>query len=162
MTGLRFDQCFVQYPHRWPVNSPHKGLVTRKYIPFDDIIMYSHNDILLQNANATLNWFVNGNTAWMYFNKDQIYSKRIYDSMEYTIMYHDNTTMCVLQGNHVIPTICIVAKFVWDSDQNIIGILRGYAIRSGRRPEGSQRPQGGPQVRPCRWLPEGRLPDRIA
>ena len=25
-----------------------------------------------------------------------------------------------------------------------IGILRGYAIRSGRRPEGSQRPQGGP------------------
>ena len=43
-----------------------------------------------------------------------------------------------------------------------IGILRGYAIRSGRRPEGSQRPQGGPQVRPGRWLPEGRLPDRIA
>ena len=37
-----------------------------------------------------------------------------------------------------------------------------YAIRSGRRPEGSQRPQGGPQVRPGRWLPEGRLPDRIA
>ena len=30
----------------------------------------------------------------------------------------------------------------------IKGILRGYAIRSGRRPEGSQRPQGGPQVRP--------------
>ena len=43
-----------------------------------------------------------------------------------------------------------------------IGILRGYAIRSGRRPEGSQRPQGGPQVRLGRWLPEGRLPDRIA
>ena len=41
-------------------------------------------------------------------------------------------------------------------------ILRGYAIRSGRRPEGSQRPQCGPQVRPGRWLPEGRLPDRIA
>ena len=28
-----------------------------------------------------------------------------------------------------------------------IGLLRGYAIRSGRRPEGSQRPQGGPQDR---------------
>ena len=27
---------------------------------------------------------------------------------------------------------------------DIIGMLRGYAIRSGRRPEGSQRPQGGP------------------
>ena len=43
----------------------------------------------------------------------------------------------------------------------IIGILHGYVIRSGRRPEGSQWPPGGPQVCPGRWLPEGRLPDRI-
>ena len=44
----------------------------------------------------------------------------------------------------------------------IKGIPRGYAIRSGRRPSGSQRPgrtcgpPGGP------WLPSGRLSDRIA
>ena len=44
----------------------------------------------------------------------------------------------------------------------IIGILCGYAIRSGRHPEGSQRPPGRPQVGPGRWLPEGCLPDRIA
>ena len=25
--------------HRWPVNSPHKGPVTRKLVPFDDVIM---------------------------------------------------------------------------------------------------------------------------
>ena len=25
--------------HRWPVNSPHKGPVTRKMLPFDDVIM---------------------------------------------------------------------------------------------------------------------------
>ena len=25
--------------HRWPVNSPHKGTVTRKMFPFDDVIM---------------------------------------------------------------------------------------------------------------------------
>ena len=37
----------------------------------------------------------------------------------------------------------------------IIGILRGYTIRSGRCPEGSQRPQGGQQVPPSHWLPEG-------
>ena len=53
-------------------------------------------------------------------------------------------------------------SILWRHHDSIIGILRGYAIRSGRRPEGSQRPQGGPQVRPGRWLPEGRLPDRIA
>ena len=27
--------------HRWPVNSPHKGPVTRKMFPFDDVIMYA-------------------------------------------------------------------------------------------------------------------------
>ena len=30
---------FVRGIHRWPVNSPHKGPVTRKMSPFDDVIM---------------------------------------------------------------------------------------------------------------------------
>ena len=30
---------FVRGIHRWPVNSPHKGPVTRKMLPFDDVIM---------------------------------------------------------------------------------------------------------------------------
>ena len=29
--------------HRWPVNAPHKGPVTRKMFPFDDVIMVPHN-----------------------------------------------------------------------------------------------------------------------
>ena len=36
--------------HRWPVNSSHKGPVTRKMFPLDDIIMHpepSHNPIYL-------------------------------------------------------------------------------------------------------------------
>ena len=32
---------FVRGIHRWPVNSPHKGSVTRKMFPFDDVIMYT-------------------------------------------------------------------------------------------------------------------------
>ena len=32
---------FVRGIHRWPVNSPHKGPVTRKMFPFDDVIMHS-------------------------------------------------------------------------------------------------------------------------
>ena len=32
--------AFVRRIHRWSVNSPHKGPVTRKMFPFDDIIMY--------------------------------------------------------------------------------------------------------------------------
>ena len=31
--------AFVQRIHRWPVNSPHTGPVTRKMFPFDDVIM---------------------------------------------------------------------------------------------------------------------------
>ena len=35
--------AFVQGIHRWPVNSPHKGPVTRKMFPFDDVSMkYIH------------------------------------------------------------------------------------------------------------------------
>ena len=32
---------FVRGIHGWPVNSPHKGPVTRKMLPFDDVIMVS-------------------------------------------------------------------------------------------------------------------------
>ena len=31
--------AFVRGIHRWPVNSPPKGPVTRKMFPFDDVIM---------------------------------------------------------------------------------------------------------------------------
>ena len=31
--------AFVRGIHRWPVNSPHKGPVTRKMFPFDDVIL---------------------------------------------------------------------------------------------------------------------------
>ena len=36
--------AFVRGIHRWPVKSPHKGPVTRKMFPFDDVIMFwTHN-----------------------------------------------------------------------------------------------------------------------
>ena len=36
---LRVTGLCVRGTHRWPVNSPHKGSVTRTKIPFDDVIM---------------------------------------------------------------------------------------------------------------------------
>ena len=35
--------AFVRGIHRWPVNSPHKGPVTRKMFPFYDVIMINVN-----------------------------------------------------------------------------------------------------------------------
>ena len=35
--------AFVRGIHWWPVNFPHKGPVTRKMFPFDDVIIYFRN-----------------------------------------------------------------------------------------------------------------------
>ena len=44
--------AFVQGIHRWPVNSPHKGPVTRKMFPFDDVIR-NEVDILSTKQSGT-------------------------------------------------------------------------------------------------------------
>ena len=38
--------------HRWPVDYPHKGPVTRKRFPFDDTIMMQHDTMAMQHYNA--------------------------------------------------------------------------------------------------------------
>ena len=37
--------AFVRGIHRWPVNPPHKGPVTRSMFPFDDVVMIQHTDV---------------------------------------------------------------------------------------------------------------------
>ena len=49
--------AFVRGIHRRPVNSPHKGPVTRKMSPFDDVIMWSLQSRYM-NGKATE---INGN-----------------------------------------------------------------------------------------------------
>ena len=39
--------AFMRIIHRWPVDSHHKGPVTRKMFPFDDVIMYSSDSSTL-------------------------------------------------------------------------------------------------------------------
>ena len=39
--------AFVRGTHRWPVNSPYKGTVTRKMFPFDDVIMCGYYSVSL-------------------------------------------------------------------------------------------------------------------
>ena len=46
--------AFVWGIHRWPVNSPHKGPVTRKMFPFDDVIvLYLHHTHSWQQQSLT-------------------------------------------------------------------------------------------------------------
>ena len=44
--------AFVSGNHRWPVNSSHKGPVTRKMFPFDDVIRV----IVYQNSLISCHW----------------------------------------------------------------------------------------------------------
>ena len=47
--------AFVRGIHRRPVNSPHKGPVTRKMFPFDDVIMDS-NVVLWRPPENNFTW----------------------------------------------------------------------------------------------------------
>ena len=40
--------AFVRGIHRWSVNSPHKGPVTWKMFPFDDIVMFQKDALILR------------------------------------------------------------------------------------------------------------------
>ena len=42
--------AFVREIHRWPVNSPHKGPVTRKMFPFDDVFMWWSNSTAVHHV----------------------------------------------------------------------------------------------------------------
>ena len=46
--------AFVRGIYRWPVNSPHKGPVMRKMLPFDDIIMGKRYRLMIIRATSYL------------------------------------------------------------------------------------------------------------
>ena len=53
--------AFVRGIHRWRVNSPHKGPVTRKMFPFDDVIMVLtgiHSDLVSILDRQLTCWYV--------------------------------------------------------------------------------------------------------
>ena len=54
--------AFVRGIHRWPENSPHKGPVTRKMFPFDDVIMltpFQNPCQLTRFSNIVSDWLAN-------------------------------------------------------------------------------------------------------
>ena len=61
------SQAFVCGIHRWPMNSLHKGPVTRKMFPFDDVIMFF----------LTCPWRCHLMIIWLLFIHKQFRSQRI-------------------------------------------------------------------------------------
>ena len=59
--------AFVLGIHRWPVNSPHKGPVTRKMFPFDDVINFRcvRARIIMQGWRFRFLWHeCHGHKVW--------------------------------------------------------------------------------------------------
>ena len=54
--------AFVRGIHRWPANSPHKGPVTRKMFPSDDVIMVGHVCFQVSQAFMTFDFIFD--TRW--------------------------------------------------------------------------------------------------
>ena len=52
--------AFVGGIHRWPVNSPHKGPVTRKMFPFDDVIMRMEEEVDRPYFSELFSCLING------------------------------------------------------------------------------------------------------
>ena len=48
--------AFVRGIHRWPVNSSHKGPVTRKMFPFDDVIMMHYLSFVSWAHRSPQHW----------------------------------------------------------------------------------------------------------
>ena len=58
--------AFVWGFHQWPVNSPHKGPVTRKMFPFDDVIMI-FEDFVNRSRPDTCLWPQSPHLAGIWF-----------------------------------------------------------------------------------------------
>ena len=55
--------AFLRGIQRWPVNSPHKGPVTRKVLPFDYVIMYYLWNIAMQHDPACIDQYTDWRPA---------------------------------------------------------------------------------------------------
>ena len=57
----------VQGIHQWPVNFPHKGPVTRKMFPFDDVIMERKPSPLGSSTQSPCTFLMSGYTGLLAF-----------------------------------------------------------------------------------------------
>ena len=57
--------AFVRGIYRWPVNSPHKGSVTRKMFPFDDVIINISPLQLIHYSRLLTHYTVNTGIRWL-------------------------------------------------------------------------------------------------
>ena len=86
VTGL----CAVNSPG--PVNSPHKGPVTRKMFPFDDVIMIMDNVENMLNLTHTLD------KIYLTYMWDWDWEKLLNTTYQYTVPWYPTHTLYLLMA----------------------------------------------------------------
>ena len=76
--------AFVRGIHRWPVNSPHKWSVTRKYFPFDDVIVYLY--VSLTSIDILHTWWMQANNNRARIRKDVYFCEIVYVVLQTVFM----------------------------------------------------------------------------
>ena len=77
--------AFVWGIHQWPVNSPLKGLVTRKMFPFDDVIMWEGTRIVSPTM-AARQYALSPPTTWIRGNGNEFFQLSKYAQWIYILM----------------------------------------------------------------------------
>ena len=98
--------AFLRGIYQSPVNSPHKGPVTRKLFPFGDVIMVSHHTITLQSNDFLsvsslnpVNWKPVNSKYLIYGIMYLIFY--MYLMLFLTVTFDENTTVMMTQFNGV-------------------------------------------------------------
>ena len=91
---------FARGIHRWLVNSPHKGQVTRKMFPFDDVMMcnsciYHNVEALFSKLEVTLLCNMSGNRCILFIT-NWTYDNKFVCKITFPCMLFLNNTLCVL------------------------------------------------------------------
>ena len=84
--------------HRWPVNSPHKGPVTREIFPFDDVIMM---ELYLRETR----WTPSGKRhKWVWLSRDNLCQPILVTISDMPLLQNKNTEGIPLVNNY--PQVC--------------------------------------------------------
>ena len=147
--------ALVRVIHRWPVNSPHKGPVTRKMFPFYDVIMWliKKGPLILSPGDALV-WRASSPASLPWGNGDGIVSNWLQSRRIDTFTSWDCFTT-VLSSNPKVMKICVYHDlyFVWLRMSKCFEWY-GYCIRECRRKKSEEKVE-------VTFRPAFPLPSRI-
>ena len=100
--------AFVQGIHRGPVNSPHKWPVTRKMLPFDDVIMIRKTSYIATPRCDKLSERFNNDVTWAswHFKSPayRLFIQQLIQANNTLKWYRSSTLLSLCEGNPLVTS----------------------------------------------------------